>query len=287
MPQDDPEHHLAVASSAAGDSADDELKGKKDDDSEEGVQAAAAAAREKKTADTKLGLLEKKLAGEEEDLVTGDDGRPPPPAYRKIEGSPIEPWNLWIILRYNAWPWIVYSLTAGMRTDIHKMQSAGNSDSERNRLADMHNRAAHYDNEAEHLYSFLQVMTACTASFAHGSNDVSNAIGPLTVVFQTWRSRQTPSAEEEVPVWILVYGGAAIVLGLGTYGWKLMSVLGNRLTLHSPSRGFSMEIGASLTVVLASYLGLPISSTQSITGATVGVALCNGDIRAMNWKMLS
>ncbi|CBQ73875.1 probable PHO89-Na+/phosphate co-transporter [Sporisorium reilianum SRZ2] len=213
-------------------------------------------------------------------------GRPNPPNYRTFEGSWLEPWNLYTILRYNAIPWVWYSLSAGLRTDIHAMQAHG-SEKEKAKLRQMHAVAEQYDNRVEHLYSFMQVMTACTASFAHGANDVSNAIGPLAVVYSVWSTSLFPASKEPVPIWILAFGGVAIVIGLGTYGWKLMSVLGNRLTMHSPSRGFSMELGASITVVLASYLGLPVSSTQSITGATLAVGLCNGDWRRMNWKMLA
>lgn len=212
-------------------------------------------------------------------------GRPTPPNYRTFDGSWLEPWNLYTILRYNALPWLWYSLSAGIKTDIHAMQAHG-SEKEKAKLRQMHAVAEQYDNRVEHLYSFMQVMTACTASFAHGANDVSNAIGPLAVVYSVWSTSEFPGKKEPVPVWILAFGGAAIVIGLGTYGWKLMSVLGNRLTMHSPSRGFSMELGASITVVLASYLGLPVSSTQSITGATLAVGLCNGDYKAMNWRML-
>jgi len=212
-------------------------------------------------------------------------GRPTPPNYRKYEGSWLEPWNLYTIVRYNSLPWIWYSLSAGLRTDIHAMQAHG-SEKEKAKLRQMHAVAEQYDNRVEHLYSFMQVMTACTASFAHGANDVSNAIGPLAVVWSVWSTSEFPGSKEPVPIWILAFGGIAIVIGLGTYGWKLMSVLGNRLTMHSPSRGFSMELGASITVVVASYLGLPVSSTQSITGATLAVGLCNGDYKAMNWRML-
>lgn len=231
---------------------------------------------------SRLAKLEKVLSspGKSDTL---DDGRPAPPKYREFDGTWIEPWNLYTVLRYNALPWAWYTLSAGLRTDIHKLQSRGNS-REKRRLADIHARATHYDNDTEHLFSFLQVLTACTASFAHGANDVSNAVGPLSVVYFVWSTELFPGSKEPTPVWILAFGGIAIVIGLGTYGWKLMSVLGNRLTLHSPSRGFSMEFGASITVVLASYLGLPVSTTQSITGATIAVSLCNGDWRATNWK---
>ncbi|TKY84546.1 hypothetical protein EX895_006448 [Sporisorium graminicola] len=234
-----------------------------------------------------LARVEAELEGAHRDVTPPGHvpGRPTPPAYRTFEGSWLEPWNLYTIVRYNALPWAWYSLTAGMRTDIHAMQAHG-SVKEKAKLRQMHAVAEQYDNRVEHLYSFMQVMTACTASFAHGANDVSNAIGPLAVVYSVWSTSLFPESKEEVPVWILAFGGAAIVIGLGTYGWKLMSVLGNRLTMHSPSRGFSMELGASITVVIASYLGLPVSSTQSITGATLAVGLCNGDWRGMNWRML-
>ena len=88
-------------------------------------------------------------------------------------------------------------------------------------------------------------MTAATASFAHGSNDVSNSIGPLATIFLIWNSGEL-SSKSPVPIWVLVFGGAAIVIGLWTYGYNMMRNLGNRLTLHSPSRGFSMEFGSAL-----------------------------------------
>ncbi|GAB7349574.1 hypothetical protein MBLNU459_g0268t1 [Dothideomycetes sp. NU459] len=153
-------------------------------------------------------------------------------------------------------------------------------------LEEMHARTKHYDNKTEHLFSYLQVMTAMTASFAHGSNDVSNAIGPLATIFLIWNTGEL-SSKAPVPVWVLVYGGSAIVIGLWTYGYNIMRMLGNRLTLHSPSRGFSMEFGSALTVVMATRLALPVSTTQCITGATVGVGLCHGDVRAINWRMIA
>lgn len=155
-----------------------------------------------------------------------------------------------------------------------------------NNVADMHARAAHFDNKTEHLYSFLQVLTAATSSFAHGANDVSNAIGPLSTIYLVW-STSTIAKKSPVPIWVLAYGGSAIVIGLWTYGYNIMRNLGNRLTLMSPTRGFSMELGSAVTVVMATRLALPISTTQCIVGATMGVALCNGDYRALNWRMIA
>jgi sodium-dependent phosphate transporter len=144
---------------------------------------------------------------------------------------------------------------------------------------------AHFDNKTEHLYSFLQVLTAATSSFAHGANDVSNAIGPLSTIYLVWHTA-TIAKKAPVPLWVLAYGGVAIVIGLWTYGYNIMKNLGNRLTLHSPTRGFSMELGSAVTVVMATRLALPVSTTQCIVGATMGVALCNGDLKALNWRIV-
>ncbi|TIC13758.1 phosphate transporter [Wallemia mellicola] len=213
-------------------------------------------------------------------------GRPPKPNYHPIEGAWIEPWNIWIGLRYNLLPFLNYYLFGGLRTDIHQMQKSG-SDKTQARIRDMHAEATQYDNNTEHIFSFMQVMTACVASFSHGSNDVSNAIAPLAAVYYCWSTSEYSGEKSEIPVWVIAFGGIGIVIGLATYGWRLMSVLGNRLTLHSPSRGFSMELGASITVILASQFGIPVSSTQSITGATVGVSCCSGTFKTTNWKALA
>lgn len=166
-----------------------------------------------------------------------------------------------------------------------------NSQSERSVIAgdveEMHARATHFDNKTEYLYTFMQIMTAATASFTHGANDVSNAIGPYATIFEVWDSGSVPPKESQVPTWILAYGGIAIVIGLWTYGYNIMKNLGNRLTLMSPSRGFSMELGSSITIILATQLKLPVSTTQCITGAVVGVGFCNGDWRAINWRMVT
>ncbi|KAF4969222.1 hypothetical protein FSARC_3525 [Fusarium sarcochroum] len=153
-------------------------------------------------------------------------------------------------------------------------------------LDEIHANVPHYDNHAEYLYTFMQVMTACTASFTHGANDVANAIGPYATIYQIWRSGALEGSKSSVPVWILCFGGAGIALGIWTYGYNIMRNLGNRLTLHSPSRGFSMELGAAITIILATRLKLPVSTTQCITGATVGVGLCSGTWRSINWRMV-
>ncbi|KAI1749234.1 phosphate transporter [Xylaria castorea] len=153
-------------------------------------------------------------------------------------------------------------------------------------LEDAHARATHFDNKAEFMYSFLQVMTAATASFTHGANDISNAIGPFATIYEIWKTGAIPS-QTPVPTWILAFGAGALVIGLWTYGYNIMRNLGNKLTLNSPSRGFSMELGSAITIIVATRLKLPVSTTQCITGAVVGVGLCNGDWRALNWRMIA
>ena len=107
----------------------------------------------------------------------------------------------------------------------------------------------------------------------------------MAAVYLIW-STGTLASKSPVPIWILIYGGAAISIGLWTYGYNIMRNLGNRLTLHSPSRGFSMELGSAVTVVMATRLALPISTTQCIVGATVGVGLCAGTYKSINWRMV-
>ncbi|KAF5099132.1 hypothetical protein D0Z03_001080 [Geotrichum reessii] len=153
-------------------------------------------------------------------------------------------------------------------------------------IEEMHSRAKKYDNKTEHLYSFLQGVTACTASFAHGANDISNAAGPLSTIYLIW-SQNSTGKNSPVPVWVLCYTAGALVIGLWTYGYNIMRNLGNRLTLQSPARGFSMELGAAITTVFATRLALPISTTQCIVGAVVFVGLCNGDVKAVNWRMVA
>ncbi|PQK15908.1 hypothetical protein BB8028_0006g02300 [Beauveria bassiana] len=180
--------------------------------------------------------------------------------------------------------WLKWVVLRGVDQDIVGSQSeksviAGD-------VEEIHARARHFDNKAEFLYTFLQVMTAAAASFTHGANDVANAVGPYASIYQIWKTEVVP-LKADVPRWILAFGGAGICIGLWTYGYYIMRNLGNRVTLMSPSRGFSMELGSVITVIMATRLELPVSTTQCITGAIVGVGLCNGDWRAINWRMVS
>ncbi|KAF1847694.1 phosphate-repressible phosphate permease-like protein [Cucurbitaria berberidis CBS 394.84] len=183
-----------------------------------------------------------------------------------------------------AFYWIKYAIFHGVEQEVVDMQS--HRDFLSGDIEKVHATGEHYDNRAEYTYSFLQILTASTTSFAHGANDVSNAIGPYTTIYFIWSTGKI-STKVPVPLWILAFGGAGIVIGLWTYGYNIMRALGNKITLHSPARGFSMELGAAVTIIVATKLALPVSTTQCITGATVGVGLCNGTWRTINWRMVA
>ena len=147
--------------------------------------------------------------------------------------------------------------------------------------------ATKFDSKTESFFGYLQVFSAMLNSFAHGSNDVSNAIGPLSTIYSIWNSGEF-DAKVDTPVWILLYGGFAIDIGLLTYGYHVMRKLGNKITYQTPTRGFATELGASLTVLTASRIKLPISTTHSLVGATTGVGLVsNGTFQAVNWRVLA
>jgi len=180
--------------------------------------------------------------------------------------------------------WLKWAIFRGVDVDIIARQKADSVLS--GDIEEVHARGTHFDNKTEYLYTFLQILTASAASFVHGANDVANAVGPYATIFQVWNKGVVPE-KSEVPIWILAFGGIGIAIGCWTYGYHIMSNLGNRITLMSPSRGFSMELGSVIAVVVATRLELPVSTTQCITGAIVGVGLCNGDWRAINWRMVA
>lgn len=137
------------------------------------------------------------------------------------------------------------------------------------------NRKLQYAN-VEKIFSVLMVITACAMAFAHGSNDVANAIGPLAAVVGIVQSGGQVAADSVLPVWILLIGGGGIVLGLVTYGHKVIETVGRRITELTPSRGFAAELAAASTVVLASGTGIPVSTTHTLVGAILGVAMARG-----------
>jgi sodium-dependent phosphate transporter len=179
---------------------------------------------------------------------------------------------------------IVVGALYGVNYDIHAAQTGIHGTPEGRRMERVYGHAKKYSNEVEHTYSFVQVLTACTASFAHGANDIGNAVGPWAVIYGAWNTGKAASSKAPVPVWQLAVLSATLSLGLITYGYNIMKVMGNKITYHSPSRGCSMEMGAALTVLIFSQYSLPVSTSMCITGATVGVGLCNGTFKAVNWQ---
>ena len=135
--------------------------------------------------------------------------------------------------------------------------------------------AVKYDPRAEKLFSYLQVFTACLASFAHGANDVANAMGPVAAIIGIYNSGSIES-KASVPIWILALGGPGIVVGFLLFGYKIIKALGFKLTFMTPSKGFIAELAASITVIIASFLGIPVSSTRCLVGGVSGTALGAG-----------
>lgn len=152
-------------------------------------------------------------------------------------------------------------------------------------LREIHSRAHRYDDRVEHLWTYCQVVSAMMMSIAHGSNDVANAVGPWVATYSTYQAGVV-NTDASTPVWILAVAGCLIGLGFWFYGYHIMRALGNRITQMSPTRGFSAELGAAITVLIASRLALPVSTTQCLTGGATGVALMNFDLKAVNWRQL-
>lgn len=200
---------------------------------------------------------------------------------------------------------ITAGLLYGFHYDIHAAQTGISGTPDGVRMARVYSHATKYPNETEHTYSFVQILTACTASFAHGANDIGNSVGPwagmfhalfhpslekqeltnvMTVIYGAWSTGNAAQSKAPVPVWQIAVLALCISIGLCTYGYNIMKVMGNKITYHSPSRGCSMEMGAAITVLVFSQFSLPVSTSMCITGATVGVGLCNGTLKAVNWQ---
>jgi len=161
-------------------------------------------------------------------------------------------------------------------------------------------RGVQVDSEADRDYHFasvekvfvpMMIFTACAMAFAHGSNDVANGIGPLAAIASIVKSGGEVAQKSDLPLWILVMGGAGIVIGLATLGYRVMQTIGTRITQLTPSRGFCATLAAAATVVLASRTGLPVSTTHIAVGAVIGVGLARGvgaiDLRVIGGIVVS
>jgi PiT family inorganic phosphate transporter len=147
----------------------------------------------------------------------------------------------------------------------------------------------HY-HTVERVFGVLMIITACGMAFAHGSNDVANAIGPVAAVVST-AATGVVGQTAAIPVWVLVLGGLGIVVGLATYGRRVIATVGEKITHLTPSRGFAAELAAATTIVVASGTGIPISTTHTLVGAILGVGMARGieaiDLSVVGRIMLS
>jgi sodium-dependent phosphate transporter len=145
-------------------------------------------------------------------------------------------------------------------------------------IVEMHHTAERHDPRTEELFKYVQVFTAIVDSFSHGANDVANAMGPFAAVYTIYRENAVLKGKDigGDMYWILAIGGLGIVLGLSTYGYKIITALGLELVTVTPSRGYCIELGAAFVVMYGSTQGWPLSTTHCQVGATVGVGLFEG-----------
>jgi PiT family inorganic phosphate transporter len=136
----------------------------------------------------------------------------------------------------------------------------------------------------ERKFISLQLITACYMAFAHGSNDVANAVGPLAAALKVMGVLGV-----EIPVWVLILGGFGMVIGMATWGYKVVETIGSKITELTPTRGFSAEFATASVVLLHSYSSLPISTTHTLVGSVIGVGLAGGiaavDLRVI-WRII-
>ena len=152
-------------------------------------------------------------------------------------------------------------------------------------------RLSNTSGSQESQFAYLMVFTSCAVAFAHGSNDVANAIGPLAAIHQATNQILGNAVSPETPLWILFLGAAGIVIGLATLGYRVMKTIGEKIVKLTPSKGFAAQLAAALTVVLASQLDMPVSTTHTLVGAVIGIGLVEGistiNIRSVNSIFLS
>lgn len=145
-------------------------------------------------------------------------------------------------------------------------------------VSDIHDRAEKFPPRAEEVFKYVQVFTAICDSFSHGANDVANAMGPFAAIYSVYVDG-TVEREKDLGddmFWILALGGAGIVVGLGLYGYKIISAIGVKIAKITPSRGFAIELGSAMMVIIGTRLEIPLSTTHCQVGSTTGVALLEG-----------
>jgi len=139
----------------------------------------------------------------------------------------------------------------------------------------LHQNAVEYDPKVEMACTWLQVITACFSAFTHGANDVANAIASYATIYAI-QTTATFSKKSDVPIWMLAMGGIGIMVGLGTWGYKIIKRIGSELTKITPSRGFIIELSDALAVLIATQVKMPVSTTHCQVGSVVGCGLADG-----------
>ena len=140
-------------------------------------------------------------------------------------------------------------------------------------------------NPIERIFGRFQLLSACFVAFAHGSNDVGNAIAPLAAISYINRTGKVPIYDLDIPLWILVIGGAGIVVGLAVLGKNVIATIGESIITLEPSSGFCAELATATTVILASRLGLPVSTSHALVGGVVGIGIIK-EIKSVQFKTL-
>ena len=152
-------------------------------------------------------------------------------------------------------------------------------------------RLSNTSGSQESQFAYLMVFTSCAVAFAHGSNDVANAIGPLAAIHQATNQILGNAVSPDTPLWILFLGAVGIVIGLATLGYRVMKTIGEKIVKLTPSKGFAAQLAAALTVVLASQLDMPVSTTHTLVGAVIGIGLVEGiskiNVKSVNSIFLS
>ncbi|KAK8814167.1 hypothetical protein WA158_008029 [Blastocystis sp. Blastoise] len=171
------------------------------------------------------------------------------------------------------------------KTLMEKQNIHAQLEDEQSKVYQIHEKAEKFDPYTESIFGYLQIVTAIMNSFAHGANDVANAIGPFASILSIYNTGMT-TAGESTPLWVLFLGGIGIIAGLACLGYKVMAAIGVNIIKVTPSRGFSIDIGAAFTVVFGSTLGLPLSTTHCIVGSTIGVGLIEGK-NSVNWSLVA
>mmetsp|Transcript_14339 Transcript_14339/g.19171 ORF Transcript_14339/g.19171 Transcript_14339/m.19171 type:complete len:596 (-) Transcript_14339:179-1966(-) len=145
-------------------------------------------------------------------------------------------------------------------------------------VGEIHSSCRRHDNRTEAFFKYVQVFTAIVDSFSHGANDVANSMGPFAAAYTAWNRGHVNSSTDlkDTMTWMLAIGGAGIVVGLGTYGYKIMSAMGVKLAAITPSRGYCIELGAAFVIIYGTAQGWPLSTTQCQIGATIAVSLFEG-----------